>query len=54
MILNLVNSVNRMVTVILKDVLMLSALISTALPRQGSANQAVLAITSLMKVIDLI
>lgn len=40
--LNLVKSANRMVIVIFRDVLMLSTLINTVLPRQGSANQAML------------
>lgn len=40
--LNLVKSGNRMVNVIFRGVLMLSTLINTVLPRQGSANQAML------------
>ena len=44
----------RKVMVIFRDVLMLSTLINTALPRQGSANPAVLATTSLIKVVDVI
>ena len=40
--INLVKSANRMVIVIFRDVLMLSTLINTVLPRQGSANQAML------------
>lgn len=38
--LNLVKSGNRMMIVILRDILMLSTAIIMALPRQGSANQA--------------
>lgn len=40
--LNLMKSGNRMMIVILRDILMLSTSIIMALPRQGSANQAVL------------
>lgn len=40
MMLNLVESGNRMVIAILRDVLMLSTPVNTALPRQGSSNQA--------------
>ena len=52
--LNLVKSGNRMMIVIPRDVLMLSTSIIIVLPRQGSANQAVQALTSLMKEVDLI